>query len=259
MATLCQIAKREVSGWLVQHVVNFSTITFSKLLKTLVSVQTCRVWVFWQSHVYSVHLPHKDELTTVWLQSSKESKQRHSPKKKTLRHCQNKGLALRPLSSFFIPNRDPRDLYFCPNKILQNNGVFLERADNTLPRFFPAALGSRWLAACWSFSLNPSTSSLRCVFISYKGDLQAISPQYIKYSFQGQPRTCVPPSSSHFSERIAPIRSEGPSFVRQGAQIEPNMFLVATRYADPAVRAQEEQLIASDWRSAREKTMCAIL
>lgn len=112
-------------------------------------------------------------------------------KKKCCAAAEMRVSLLGPSLFFFIPNRDPSDLYFCPNKILQNNDVFLERADNALPRSFPAALGSRWLAACWSFSLNPSTSSLRCVFISYKGDLQAISPQYIKYSFQGQPRTAV--------------------------------------------------------------------
>lgn len=139
-----------------------------------------------------------------------------SKKKKCCAGAEMRVSLLGPSLFFFsFPTATPRDLYFCPNKILQNNGVFLERADNTPPRFFPAALGSRWLAACWSFSLNPLTSSLRCIFISYKGDLQAISPQYIKYSSQGQPRTCVPPPSFHSSERMAPIRSEGPSFVRK--------------------------------------------
>lgn len=159
-------------------------------------------------------------------------------KKKTLCRCRNEGLALRPLSFLFSsPTATPATCIFAQTKYYKTM-VFFWNAPTTHCRGFSQ---QPWAQGDWQpvgLSLLTPWPPLSDVFLFRTRE---IFEQFLHNTLNIHSKgSHVPPSSSHSSERIAPIRSEGPSFVRQGAQIEPNMFLVATRYPDPAVWAQEE-------------------
>lgn len=122
------------------------------MLRLLVCRQTCRVF-----------LCECKKLTAVWLRTDNKSR---PSQKRNVAPLPKRGSSFSlsaSLSLFLIPAATSGDLRFCPSKILQNNSVFFtvtqQKHGTEVFFFFPpsASLGSRWLAACCSLSLNPST------------------------------------------------------------------------------------------------------